>query len=92
MKKIIIALFTIALFTACTNDHLHFAKGVVVAHSADLAGVYLEVDTTFDGITDIDTQVVGPEMLRKYQKGDSVSVDVRERTSYSSPIIERTDP
>ena len=89
MKKALFLLLSIVFLASCTNDHLYFSKGVVVTHSADMVGVYLEVDTTYDGIADMDAQVVGQDMMRKFQKGDSVSVDVREGTSYARPIIER---
>jgi hypothetical protein len=89
MKNILIFIICAIVLTSCeSNEHLHFVNGVVITRSVDLIGVYLQVDTTFDGTADIATEVFGEAMTYDFVKGDTVSVDVRTRTSYAEPILQ----
>lgn len=88
MKTIkFLTVLSLIFFASCTNKHLYFKNGVVVTESRDFLGVYLQVDTTFDGTADMKVQVGGSAMRKHYAKGDSVSIDVRTETSWANPIL-----
>ncbi len=84
-------LFVLALatMTSCEyveNKHTHYANGVVVTESRGFDGVYVEVDTTRDGVADLEARVVGNHIFYGFQKGDTVSVDVRQNENFANLI------
>lgn len=91
MKKVI-GIFAAAIFlVSCTdyNQHKNFVNGVVVTEIRFNNGVFLQVDTTSDGVADIEARVRGLNVEESYMRGDSISVDVREEVSYANLILKK---
>ncbi len=88
MKKIILlAIVSIILFASCKNTHSHYVNGVTITEERTFTGIFIHVDTTYDGVADIESEVLGTDMYRHYRKGDSVSIDVWTHSSYATPIV-----
>ena len=85
-------LFVFALTTMVSceyvqNKHRHYTNGVVVTESRGFDGVYVEVDTTRDGVADLNARIVGNHIFYGFQKGDTVSVDVRQIEHFANLIV-----
>lgn len=91
MKSFIFCILLLSVLAGCDyllNKHTSYANGVVVIETRSMAGVTVEVDTTGDGVTDIEAEVVGQEMTHRFQRGDTVSVDIRQSEHFASLIAE----
>lgn len=89
MRRTVLFLVCAALMSSCeylVNNHIRFTNGVVITESRNFSGVYLKVDTTYDGIADIEASVVGQEMFKHYAFGDTILVDIRQSEHFAEPI------
>ncbi len=89
MKKIMCIAVMALVFTSCSrNQHLRFKNGVVISENRGSVDVSVSVDTSFDGVADIEATVMGFNNTNKdYKRNDTVSVDVRTKTSYAEPVL-----
>ncbi len=88
MKRILIVVFTAVVFVSCTsNSHVRFVNGAVVAESRNYSGVFVQVDTSGDGVADVEAEVYGSAMRKSYKRGDSMSVDIRTRSHSADPLL-----
>jgi hypothetical protein len=89
-KNIILCIVCMIALAACSNDThapARFVKGIAITRTADLAGVYMQVDTNFDGNADLATDIIGQSMTHKFSKGDTVSVEIYRGKAYSTPVL-----
>jgi len=88
MRKVVVFFVCLALASCeyVQNHHIRYTNGVVVTESRGFNGVYVEVDTTRDGVADLKAKILGYEMLYHFQKGDTVSVDICQTENFAGLI------
>lgn len=86
MTKIIlffaIVLFNLAACKESTNEHIRFVAGTALAIERYI-GTYVVVDTTGDGSPDVKARVLGEDGT-EWLLGDSVVVDIRQKSHFAS--------
>jgi hypothetical protein len=90
MKHFSIVLLIAAVFSSCSNPHIRFTNGAVIAEERNSMGVIdaIQVDTTSDGVADVFAYVGTEDKEHQFSRGEVVSLDVRKRGIYLTPILQ----
>jgi hypothetical protein len=90
MKNFFIILLIAVVFSACSNPHIRFTNGAVVTEERNTMGVIqsVQVDTTNDGVADVMAYIDSYDKEHQFSKGEIVSLDIRERNVYATPILQ----
>lgn len=90
MKNFLSVLLIAAVFCSCSNPHIRFTNGAVITEERNTMEVIqsVQVDTTNDGVADVIAYIDSYDKEHKFSKGEIVSLDIRERNVYATPMLQ----
>ena len=90
MKNFFLVLLIAVVFCSCSNQHVRFVNGTVIAEERNAMGVIdaIQVDTTADGVADVFAYVGTEDKEHQFSYGEVVSLDIRKRGVYLTPILQ----
>ncbi len=87
--RIIISLLVVIFLVSCEvekNEHKRFVNGATISIEQYLDGVFVNADTSGDGVADVRAKVVGNTGSIKF-RGDSVSLNIGTNTNFATPFL-----
>lgn len=82
----LICILVITLAYASCSDQKHFVNGSVVTENRYLDGIAVQVDTTGNGIADIEAWITGSQMSHRFQRCEVVSVKLGSVSNFASLV------